>query len=147
MRRLGLDRPLPSGGPAALSRRRQDLGRRAERLAEERLAAAGLTALARNARVRDPEAGLSGELDLVVLGHGSLVFVEVKAGRTGRPFGPERPALAVGAQKRARLRRLGGAWLAARPALPPFHSIRFDVVGVTYAEDGSASVEWIRNAF
>lgn len=128
--------------------RRQELGRCAERLAEERLADSGLMLLARNARVREAEESLSGELDLIMLDHGSLIFVEVKAGTSGRGSGPERPALAVGARKRARLRRLARAWLSARTGMTPFDSIRFDVVGVTYDASGHpVDFEWIKNAF
>jgi putative endonuclease len=130
-----------------MSQARVRLGRRAEDLAAQRLAAAGLRVLARNVRVREPESGLTGELDLIGRAADALVFVEVKAARAGRAYGPERPALAVGARKQAQIRRLARAWLSAQAGLPHFACIRFDVVGVTYAADGSASVEWIRGAF
>jgi putative endonuclease len=126
---------------------RQRLGRRAEDLAAERLLAAGHRVIARNARVRDPESSLAGEIDLIALADGALVFVEVKAGRAGRSHGPERPALAVGARKRAQIRRLARAWLASQPRLPRFAGVRFDVVGVTYAADDRVAIEWIRAAF
>ena len=126
---------------------RQRLGRRAEELAAACLAEAGVLVIGRNARVREAGAGLSGELDLIGIVGRQLLFVEVKAGRAGRRSGPERPALAVGRRKQVQIRRLARAWLASSPDTPPFDGIRFDVVGVTYAADGSAAVEWIRGAF
>lgn len=108
---------------------RQSLGRSAESLAATRLAARGYRVLERNARIHTPE--LIGEIDLIALDGDALVFVEVKAGRAGARAGPERPALAVGPRKRAKLRRLAGAWLAAAPDRPRYAAIRFDVIGVS----------------
>jgi putative endonuclease len=126
---------------------RQRLGRAAEELAAKRLGASGMALIAQNARVRDPDSGLVGELDLIGLAGRTLVFVEVKAGRAGRRSGPERPALAVGKRKQLQIRRLARAWLAAVSGTPYHTGIRFDVVGVTYGRDGPATVEWIRAAF
>ena len=126
---------------------RQRLGRRAELLATEHLEGRGVRVLERNVRVRDQGAGLAGELDVVGLAGRVLVFVEVKAGSTGRGLGPERPALAVDRRKQAQLRRLARAWLACAEGLPRFDGIRFDVVGVTYGVNGSAEIEWIEDAF
>lgn len=123
------------------------LGRAAEELAARRLLAAGLRVIAANARVREPESGLVGELDLVGCEGRTVVFVEVKAGRAGRRNGPERPALAVGRRKQAQIRRLARAWLSARSDLPRFSGIRFDVIGITYGANGPQEVEWIRGAF
>ena len=98
--------------------------------------------------MRYAELGIAGELDLIAIDRGSLVFVEVKAGRRGGAYGPERPALAVGPQKQARLRRLARAWLASAEIAPRFGAIRFDVVGVTFDRSGRVTdFEWIRNAF
>ena len=69
------------------------LGLRAEQLVATRLERSGWRIVARNVRLP------SGELDLVALDDGTLVFVEVKAGRAGATFGPERPAHAVGRRK------------------------------------------------
>jgi putative endonuclease len=122
------------------------LGRSAEELTARRLEAAGLRVIARNARVRDADSGLIGELDLIAEARDTVVFVEVKAGRVGRRAGPERPALAVGRRKQAQIRRLARAWLSARSELPRFAAIRFDVVGVTYG-NGEPTLEWIVAAF
>jgi putative endonuclease len=125
---------------------RQGLGRSAERLVASRLAARGFSIVARNARVQTPE--VVGEIDLIALDGAALVFIEVKAGRSGSSHGPERPALAVNRRKQLRLRRLARAWLAERESLPGFGALRFDVVGVRLDGSGNpVEVEHIRGAF
>jgi len=121
---------------------RQQLGRRAEDLVARRLIAAGWELLARNARTR------YGELDIVARDGRSLVFVEVKAGRAGAHFGPERPVLAVDARKQQRLRRLATAWIAANRGGANYAAIRFDAVGVSFDRAGRAvEIEHIESAF
>jgi putative endonuclease len=120
---------------------RQRLGRRAEDLVAARLRGLGWRIVARNARLP------SGELDLVALDGSTLVFVEVKAGRRGAQIGPERPAHAVGRRKQLKLRRLAREWLAERRGPSGVSGYRFDVVGVSFGEDGLADVDHIRAAF
>jgi putative endonuclease len=120
---------------------RQRLGRRAEDEAAHRLATRGYRILDRNARTRH------GEIDIVAMHRGVLVFCEVKAGRRGGSSGPERPALAVGPRKQLRLRRLAAAWLADAGPLPWFEEMRFDVIGITFDGERPAALEHIRNAF
>lgn len=125
-----------------MTRARQQLGAAAEDLVAERLAAAGWDVLERNARTR------YGELDLVALDRRTLVFVEVKAGRAGAAFGPERPILAIGRQKQRRVRRLAAAWMSERRHLPRYAEIRCDAVGVTYDSAGHVTdYEHIAGAF
>ena len=125
---------------------RQQLGRSAERLAASRLAAAGFSILGRNVHIRMAE--VVGEIDLIALEGDALVFVEVKAARTGSSLGPERPVLAVGPRKRLRLRRLARAWLAQDERRPAFSVLRFDVIGVRVNADGQATAfEHLRGAF
>jgi putative endonuclease len=121
---------------------RQRAGRAAEDLVASRLAAAGWRILERNARTRH------GELDIVALDRGTLVFVEVKAGRRGSAFGPERPILSIDRRKQQRVRRLATAWMAERRDLPPYEEIRFDAVGVTLDRaNRPLEVEHIEAAF
>jgi putative endonuclease len=121
---------------------RRETGQRAEDLVARRLAAAGWEIVARNARTRH------GELDIVARDGRALVFVEVKAGREGAAFGPERPILAVNARKQRQVRRLASAWMAAHRDLPPYAEIRFDAVGVTFDRAGRlADVEHLEGAF
>lgn len=121
---------------------RQRLGEAAESIVAARLAADRWEIVARNARTR------FGELDIVALDGRALVFVEVKAGRAGSAFGPERPVLAVDRRKRRRIRRLAAAWMAERRGGPGYAEIRFDAVGVTFDRTGHViDIEHIENAF
>jgi putative endonuclease len=83
------------------------------------LSGMGMRVLARNWRSR------FGELDLVALDGTTLVFVEVKCRARDDLYDP---ALAVDHRKRARLRRLAGAFMAMEK--PHFDGCRFDVVSV-----------------
>ncbi len=120
---------------------RQRTGRIGEQRASERLIAGGYRIVARNCRTRE------GEIDIIALERGTLVFVEVKTMRTGSRSGPEAPILAVGPRKQRQVRRLARAWLAEH-APPHFGSIRFDVVGVSLDPGGgTVAIEHIPNAF
>ena len=126
----------------AMTETRKRLGQAAEDLVAERLAGAAWELVERNARTRH------GELDIVALDGGALVFVEVKAGRAGSAFGPERPVLGVGPRKQLRIRRLAAAWMRERRDLPRYDAIRFDAVGVTYDRAGNVTdYEHLRGAF
>jgi putative endonuclease len=120
---------------------RQRLGRQAEELVATRLRRSGWRIVARNERLP------SGELDIVALDSGTLVFVEVKAGRTGAVRGPELPAHAVGRRKQLKLRRLAREWIAEGRGPSGVAGYRFDVVGVRFGADGLADVDHIRQAF
>jgi putative endonuclease len=122
-----------------VTERRQRLGRRAERLAAETLAARGYSILERNVRVP----GIRGEIDLIAIDRGALVFIEVKARNASAVGGPETPVLSVGHRKQAKLRALAAAWLAQpqRPGGRRWCRLRFDVIGVTLDPAGSV-VEW-----
>lgn len=125
-----------------MSKTRQRLGRTAEDLVAKRLASSGWELIGRNVRSRH------GELDLIALDGRSLVFIEVKAGRAGSAFGPERPILSVDFRKQRRIRRLATAWMSERRDLPRYDEIRFDAIGVTYDHGGHViDYEHIRGAF
>jgi len=114
---------------------RQNLGRQAESLVAQRLQREGWAIVARNVRTSD----VRGELDLVGVDGDALVFVEVKARKTGSTLGPEAPALAVGPRKQAKMRALASAWLRDRGYDVPRHRhLRFDVVGLRL--DGAGRV-------
>ncbi len=124
-----------------MTQARLRIGLIGEAFACEHLSALGFSIVARNCRTR------FGEIDVIAMDRGSLVFVEVKTMRVGGRAGPERPVLAVGPRKRMQVRRLARAWLAENRA-PPHRSLRFDVVGVLVRRDGvPAEVEHIENAF
>jgi putative endonuclease len=125
-----------------MTAQRQRIGRAAEDLVATRLADANWEILERNARTR------YGELDLIALDNRTLVFVEVKAGREGSAYGPERPVLAIDRRKQQRVRRLAVAWMAEHRDLPRYEEIRFDAVGVSFDRGGRATgVEHIEAAF
>ncbi len=95
-------------------------GRWGEDQAARHYRRAGFQIVARNWRCAD------GEIDLIAR-HGDLVVIcETKARRTDR-FGPA--ALAVGARKQQRLRRLTARWL--RETGTSGVTVRFDVAAVT----------------
>jgi len=124
---------------------RKLLGDRAETMAAGRLSRSGMRIIARNQRTRE----VRGEIDLIALDDGALVFVEVKALSASTLAGPERPVLAVGHRKQRKLRSLAIAWLRDHDGfVPPHASLRFDVVGLRIDAQGHA-VEWehLRAAF
>jgi putative endonuclease len=129
-----------------MTAQRQRIGRAAEELVATRLAERGWELVERNARTR------YGELDIVALDGDALVFVEVKAGRAGSAFGPERPVLSVDWRKQLRIRRLATAWMSerrgVRRGVRRYAAIRFDAVGVTFDRVGRVlDVEHIEGAF
>ena len=124
---------------------RQRTGRRAEQIVAARLEREGWEIVSRNVRTGE----IRGELDLIARDGDALVFVEVKARTAGSLGGPETPAMAVGARKRAKIRGLAAAWLRQRGYDVPRHrELRFDVIGLRL--DGAGRVteyEHLRGAF
>ena len=117
--------------------RRSVSGRRAESLAAAHLEAAGLRIVSRN--WRQPE----GELDIVADDAGTCVFVEVRS-RTGEEHGHALEAITP--HKRGRVIRAARLYLDAET--PAAQGYRFDVVAVTFWDDGrEPDVVHIPNAF
>ena len=88
-----------------------------------------------------------GEIDLVGLDHGVLVFVEVKTRRYRPGY---RAAEAVHFDKRKKLVLLGRAYLRRFVRRHRPQGVRFDVVGVSIRREDAApgvEVEYIRGAF
>jgi len=129
--------------PDRTSDPRRRLGARGERLAREHLQRAGYVLLECNARTR------RGEIDIVALGHGALVFCEVKTRLAGGRSGPAGPLEAIGRAKQRRLRVLAREWLSNRPdARPDADVLRFDAIGVTLDASGElSSLEHLEAAF
>ena len=112
-------------------------GRRAESLAVAHLEAAGLRVVTRNWRQRE------GELDIVADDAGTCVFVEVRS-RTGEEHGHALEAITP--HKRGRVIRAARLYLDAET--PDARGYRFDVVAVTFWDDGrEPDVVHIPNAF
>jgi putative endonuclease len=114
---------------------RQRLGAEGERRAEAFLRAERYTIVERNYRCP------LGEIDLVALDRGTVVFVEVKT-RTGAGHGT--PLEAVDGRKQRQLQRAAQYYLTTHRLLG--RDARFDVVGVWWDEEG-ARCELVRNAF
>jgi putative endonuclease len=110
------------------------VGRFGEDVAAGCLHAAGARILDRNWRCRD------GELDIVAVENGVLVFVEVKT-RSSLAFGD--PAEAVNAAKANRLRRLAARWLAEHPDTY-WPEIRFDIIAIIRGTGDGLSVRHLR---
>jgi putative endonuclease len=109
------------------------LGRRGEELAAEYLESLGMLIVERNWRCPD------GEIDIVALDGDALVIAEVKTRRSlayGHPFE------AVGANKLARLHRLGSAWCLDHGLRLPLR--RVDVIAVLDDGVGKPTVEHLR---
>ena len=106
----------------------------------EAAAARFLEGLGYSIRERNYRCGY-GEIDLIATTEGYLVFVEVK---TRSPKALLHPSHSVNARKRAKVRQVGGYYLAQHPemTLQP----RFDVISIELG-DGSEWVEHIVNAF
>jgi len=115
-------------------------------MAASYLASLGWRLLGQNWRIG------AGELDLVGLDRRTIVFVEVKALRSGGRAGPGRPVLAVGPRKQDRLIRLASAWLSGPGRAPGlttrWDSVRFDVIGIEFDRQGAVpDLEHVEDAF
>jgi len=113
---------------------RKLLGREGEDLAERYLIKQGYRILDRNYRTR------SGEIDLIALHQGNVVFVEVKT-RTNDSYGA--PELAVNPAKRRKMTRTALGYITAKKLYQV--PCRFDVVAISAG--GEEKVELIQNAF
>jgi putative endonuclease len=111
-------------------------GRLGEDLAHRLLRRRGFTVIARNYR---PPAG-GGEIDLIAMDAGMLVFVEVKT-RTSLEFGT--PADAVDSEKQSFIERAARDY--ARRRQMDWEQVRFDVVSVVLGNP--PQVELLKDAF
>jgi putative endonuclease len=107
---------------------RAALGRRGEQAAARFLEGKGYRILERNFRT------LRGEIDLIVLRDGTLAFVEVRSQTQPAEIDP---VYTITPRKQARVIRAAHAYLNQRGPLPPNTALRFDVITVRFAPDGS----------
>ena len=112
------------------------VGAYGERVAVRALESAGYAVVDRNWRCR------AGELDVVAMRGGVVVFVEVKC-RRSLAYGP--PAAALTDAKIAHLRAAAAAWLALHSLAEAV--VRFDVVSVLRPLTGPPVVEHVEGAF
>lgn len=113
---------------------RKLIGKEGEDRAAHFLSKQGYRILERNYRTR------SGEIDLIALHQGEVVFVEVKT-RTSNAFGA--PELAVTPQKQKRMIKAALGYIKHKK----LHQVpcRFDVVAISAAAE--KELELIQNAF
>lgn len=123
---------MPGAAMAPHLRRGAD----AEDAALAHLQSRGLELVQRNYRCA------AGELDLIMLERGKLVFVEVRYRHSDR-FGGA--AHSVDAAKQRKLRRAGESFLQTRAGLQ-FTACRFDVVAVS-GPGPAYPIDWISDAF
>ncbi len=114
----------------------QARGRAAEDLAAQYLATRGLRLLARNVSCR------GGEVDLICLDRGSLVFVEVRLRRSAR-FGGAAESITVA--KRRRVMLAAQWWLGGPGQRWRKHPCRFDAVLLDALDE--TRIDWIAGAF
>ncbi len=119
-----------------MAKTRLSLGRRGERLAEQKLAAAGYQVVARNYRCA------LGEVDLIARHAGVLVFVEVRT-RRGAAFGT--PEESITPRKRQHLIAAAQSYLQENELADI--AWRIDVVAVALSTRGELQrVDHIENA-
>lgn len=119
-----------------MSRQRISLGKQGEELACHHLRKLGYRILCCNYRRRQ------GEIDIIAEEGAVLVFVEVKT-RSGPVFGD--PLEAVTLRKRSQIAGTAVQYLAENDCYE--RSSRFDVVGVLIKEDGTVTLQLVRDAF
>lgn len=107
------------------------IGDNAEKLARNFLVEKGLKIVANNYRCK------AGEIDLIAIDKGYLVFVEVRY-RQNDAFGT--PAETVSNNKQNRLIRAAKHFLLQCKTIPP---CRFDVIAIQQ----NSNTNWIKNAF
>ena len=120
-------------------RSRETLARiEAAAIAAEHLERLGYRVLVRNHRTR------FGELDLVACDDERIVFVEVKARRSG----PGRPLEKVDWRKQGQVRLIARAWLTETTDRPHRRDVRFDAIGVIVDAAGRlVELEHLEGAF
>ena len=115
--------------------RQQQFGKRSERLAAEFLKRTGYRILETNYRSK------LGEIDIIAMEKGTLVFVEVKARNTSR-FGSPKGAVTPAKQRKISMAALDYLKRSGQTEV----SARFDVVAVDTAS-GKIDIEVVKNAF
>jgi putative endonuclease len=114
----------------------KEFGKRGEELAAKELGRLGYKVLETNYRTP------IGEIDIIAMDGGTLVFVEVKS-RRDDSFGA--PEISVHHHKRRQITRAALLYIGRRKkqGLP----CRFDVVGICPGTDGRLTVKVIKDAF
>jgi putative endonuclease len=113
-----------------------DLGKRGEEIAQNYLQRKGLKIIAKRFRFQ------RGEIDLIASERDTLVFIEVKARRTGSLGLPEE---SVNERKQHQIRKIAEAYLALNKIEDV--ACRFDVISLVFDKREAYSITHIENAF
>jgi putative endonuclease len=111
------------------------LGSKGESLAAQFLRKQGYSIIAHNYKTR------IGEIDIIAKDGETIVFVEVKT-RSDDMFCE--PYESVNTAKRQKIKNVASLYLQKQKKEYP---ARFDVISITYQEDGQKSIRHIRDAF
>lgn len=137
-----MDSRLESGGGEAAKRvprlsSRSEVGRAGEDAAARHLLGLGYALIERNWRCR------AGEIDLIAEDGNALVFVEVRSRSNPTRFGTA--VEAVSPRKCRQVREVAAYYLRQQAGFG--RTVRFDVVAVTFGNDGVTELKHLPGAF
>ncbi len=84
-----------------------------------------------------------GEIDLIMLDHSTLVFIEVRY-RTASQFATSIETVSVKKQHKI---ILTAEYFLVQNKLYQYSACRFDVIGIDKSSSGQLEINWIKNAF
>jgi len=114
----------------------QQFGKKNELIAASFLKKKGYKILEQNYRTEN------GEIDIIAKEKETIVFVEVKSGRTGFAGSPK---WAVTFKKQRKISMVALYYLKIMKRSN--HKARFDVVSIIFNKDNSVNIELLKNAF
>ncbi len=114
----------------------QQFGKKNELIAASFLKKKGYKILEQNYRTKN------GEIDIIAKEKETIVFVEVKSGRTGFAGSPK---WAVTFKKQRKISMVALYYLKMMKLSN--HKARFDVVSIIFNKDNSVNIELLKNAF
>lgn len=117
---------------------RTAIGRGAEALASDQVAADGFRILWRNLRIGPLE------IDLVAKKDDLVIIVEVRSRGPGALEGPL--ASITWKKRRLLLRAARGLWRGRLKKMPDVQRVRIDVIAITSSPTEPPRIEWIRGA-
>ena len=134
---------MPGDGDSPIRTRAGGSARSASGSPASTSSAPATTVLERNYRTR------RGEIDVIALGHGALVFCEVKTRLAGGRTGPAGPLDAIGDDEAPAPEDAGaGVAIGERLARARAETLRFDAIGITLSSAGALlALEHVEGAF
>ncbi len=114
----------------------KNIGKLGEEAARKYIKKEGMKILEKNFRFSH------GEIDIIARDNHQIVFVEVKSNSAGNPVPPE---LRVTQSKQYQIGKIARAYLQTTGKTDC--NTRFDVIGVTFHDNGKHEISHTRNAF